>query len=401
MFQIKTFGVTMLLVGCIPLVASSQTPKDKEIVVTITTKPAPSGEPFSGVRPTVDVALLLDTSNSMDGLISQAKNQLWTIVRQFAKAKREGKTPRLRVALFEYGNTGLPASEGYIRQVVPLTDNLDELSEALFGLSTNGGDEYCGQVIDEACKRLDWCREPNTYKAIFIAGNEPFTQGSVDYRDACRKAIQSGVIVNTIHCGDRNSGISGKWKDGADLAEGKFFNIDQDRTIVHVHCPQDEIILKLNAQLNETYLWFGSKGEREATRARQEGQDRSASREGSSTAVERVAAKATSIYNNAERDLVDYVAQNPNAAVGDLEAGQLPVEMQNMNEQERKDYVEKFAARRKDLQAQIARLTREREEYVAQQQQHAGQDAPADTLGDAVVTAIADQLSTAGYSIEE
>ena len=79
------------------------------------------------------MAILLDTSNSMDGLINQAKSQLWTIVEQFAKAKKNGQTPLLRVALFEYGNTRLPAAEGYIRQVVPLIDDLDKLSQSLFG----------------------------------------------------------------------------------------------------------------------------------------------------------------------------------------------------------------------------------------------------------------------------
>jgi len=33
-----------------------------------------------GKAPTVQLALLLDTSNSMDGLIDQAKTQLWKIV---------------------------------------------------------------------------------------------------------------------------------------------------------------------------------------------------------------------------------------------------------------------------------------------------------------------------------
>src|SRR5262249_26981284 len=154
----------------------------------------------------------------------QAKSQLWTIVQQFAKAKKHGQTPVLRVALFEYGNTRLPASEGYIRQVVPLTDDLDKISECLFGLTTSGGDEYCGQVIDEALKRLDWSKEAGGFKAIFIAGNEPFTQGPVSYRDACKRAIEHGVVVNTIHCGDSGTGVEGKWQDGAQLAEGEFFN---------------------------------------------------------------------------------------------------------------------------------------------------------------------------------
>jgi hypothetical protein len=141
----------------------------EKVVITVE-KQSPTVEvgkkpPFTGKRASVDVAILLDTSNSMDGLINQAKSQLWTIVQQFAKAKKDGQTPVLRVALFEYGNTNLPAAEGYIRQVVPLSDDLDKLSEALFSLTTSGGDEYCGQVIDEAITRLDWSKEPNGYKA--------------------------------------------------------------------------------------------------------------------------------------------------------------------------------------------------------------------------------------------
>ena len=93
-------------------------PKDEEQPIENTT------EPFTGVRAAVDVAILLDTSNSMDGLINQAKSQLWTIVEEFQTARKNGKTPNLRVSVFEYGNTKLPASEGYIRQVVQLTDCL-------------------------------------------------------------------------------------------------------------------------------------------------------------------------------------------------------------------------------------------------------------------------------------
>ena len=59
------------------------------------------------VRPRVQLAILLDTSNSMDGLIAQAKTELWTIVNKLAKSKRKGLRPRLEVALYEYGNSGL------------------------------------------------------------------------------------------------------------------------------------------------------------------------------------------------------------------------------------------------------------------------------------------------------
>ncbi len=63
----------------------------------------------------VQLAILLDTSNSMDGLIDQAKSQLWKIVNEMSRSKREGKTINLYVALYEYGNDNLSAEEGFVR----------------------------------------------------------------------------------------------------------------------------------------------------------------------------------------------------------------------------------------------------------------------------------------------
>ena len=49
---------------------------------------ARSKEPAPAPRPAVQIALLLDTSNSMDGLIAQAKTQLWSVVHEFVRAKK-------------------------------------------------------------------------------------------------------------------------------------------------------------------------------------------------------------------------------------------------------------------------------------------------------------------------
>ncbi|MFC1852326.1 VWA domain-containing protein, partial [candidate division CSSED10-310 bacterium] len=168
---------------------------------------------------------LLDTSNSMDGLIDQAKTQLWKIVNELARAKRDGKSINLQVALYEYGKDGLPKGEGYLRMIAPLTVDLDRISDELFKLKTNGGSEFCGKVIQEAVSGLQWSKSSEELKLIFIAGNEPFTQGTVNYQTACRAAISKGIIVNTIFCGAFQQGVKTKWKDGADLADGKYMNI--------------------------------------------------------------------------------------------------------------------------------------------------------------------------------
>jgi hypothetical protein len=359
----------------------------------------PDKSPFKGQRPTVDVALLLDTSNSMDGLIHQAKSQLWTIVQQFAKAKKAGQTPVLRVALFEYGNLGLPASEGYIRQVVPLTDDLDKLSESLFALSTNGGDEYCGQVIDRAAKSLDWSKEPNGYKAIFIAGNEPFTQGPVNYQDACKLAIERGIVVNTIHCGNADEGRQGQWADGAKLAEGEAFNIDQDRAVVQIKCPQDAIIIKLNAELNKTYLWFGQQSDRDYYFRNQTLQDSNASSLGLPVLAERASVKATSGYSNRGRDLVDTLSEDE-AILEKVKDAELPEPMQRMSADERKQFVTENAKKRADIQQQIAKLSVEREEYLARERHQLGDETRNKTLGNAVLMAIQKQLAASGFDQE-
>ncbi|MCC7095030.1 MAG: VWA domain-containing protein, partial [Ignavibacteriaceae bacterium] len=146
----------------------------------------------------IQLAILLDTSNSMDGLIDQAKTQLWKIVNEMSRSKCNGKKTNLSVALYEYGNDGLSSMEGYVRLITPFTNDLDKISEELFNLKTNGGSEYCGTVISEALRDLKWNKDDNNYKVIFIAGNEPFDQGEKDYKDACKSARNKDIIVNTI-----------------------------------------------------------------------------------------------------------------------------------------------------------------------------------------------------------
>ncbi|MCB1184591.1 VWA domain-containing protein [bacterium] len=346
--------------------------------------------------PGVDIALLLDTSNSMDGLINQAKSQLWTIVQEFAAAKKAGCAPALRVALFEYGNTNLPAREGYIRQVVPLGDDLDALSEALFALQTKGGDEYCGQVIDEAITRLDWTAAADSYRAIFIAGNEPFTQGGVDFHDSCGRAVERSIVVNTIHCGDHRTGVDGKWAEGARLGRGEALNIDQDREVVQIRCPQDDRILRLNEDLNGTYIWFGAKKERDYFGSNQSVQDENAGSLSPSVAVKRSITKAGAMYRNSGRDLVDSYADDRDI-LDKVPTANLPEDMQAMTPDQRREHLESMRAERQEIQAEIAQLAAARDEYLAAEMQRRAAAGDDETLGGAIVKAVRTQLAGAGF----
>ena len=248
-------------------------------------------------KPRVQIAILLDTSGSMQGLIEQAKTQLWKIVNELATARKGGQIPRLEVALYEYGKSTIPASEGYLRMIVPLSQDLDLLSEELFKLKTNGGDEYCGQVIQAAVEGLNWTKSNNELKVIFIAGNEPFTQGRLDYKAACKGSISKGIIVNTIHCGDYQTGVRTSWKDGADLADGKYMNIDHNQKIAHITAPQDKEIIELGKALNKTYVAYGGRAGK-AKKERQKRQDSNAMSVSEEVMVQRAAAKSSAQYSS-------------------------------------------------------------------------------------------------------
>lgn len=346
-------------------------------------------------RPLVQMAILLDTSGSMEGLIEQAKTQLWKIVNEMALARKKGVSPRLEVALYEYGKSSLPASEGYMRMIVPLSVDLDRISEELFKLKTNGGSEYCGQVIRDAVSDLQWSKTNDHLKVIFIAGNEPFTQGTVDYVKSCQNAISKSIIVNTIFCGNYNQGVQTKWKHGADLADGKYMNIDHNMKVVHIPAPQDDEIIALGKKLNSTYIAYGHK--RSKMIARQKAQDSNAAESGKGAMVQRQVAKSSVQYNNAAWDLVD-AEKEGKVKVEELEEDMLPEVMKKMDKKQRKEFVQKKNKEREQLQKKIAELRQARDKYVAEKRKKMAGD---QSLDSAIINAIREQAKKKNYKFEK
>ena len=399
---------------------------------------------------TIQIAVLLDTSNSMDGLIHQAKTQLWNIVNELATAKKNGVIPQLQVALYEYGNDSLSAENGYVRRVLPLTTDLDKVSEELFALKTNGGTEYCGWVIDKAVKELKWSESDKDFKAIYIAGNESFAQmpGSnvrvssiniysrnqnaqnvqqqvqvqapnapnipqnnkvedkdpqkpeelkdIDYRVSCKKAISKGIVVNTIHCGDYQTGINGKWRDGATLADGIYMNIDQNRKVIDIKAPQDKKILELNQKLNSTYVAYGSGGA--SGKERQMKQDDMAKESSYSGNIQRAMSKASVHYRNTAWDLVD-ASREGKLDLEKVKTEDLPEEMREMTLEERKEYVKALLAKRVEIQKTIQALMDARKKFVAEKMRE--QSGGKDTLETAINKSLHEQLQKKDYTFDK
>ncbi|OZG72806.1 hypothetical protein BTA51_14670 [Hahella sp. CCB-MM4] len=346
--------------------------------------------------PKIQVAILLDTSNSMDGLIDQTRNQLWEMVDEFSKAKQNGITPILEVAVFEYGNDGLASQNGFIRQVTGLTQELDRVSEALFSLTTNGGSEYCGYAIKSAVNGLQWSQSSSDMRAIFIAGNEPFTQGPIAYTQAIKIAKEKDITVNTIFAGDYNQGGENGWRQGALLAGGNYMSIDQNQQVAHIVAPQDQKIAELNSKLNQTYVPYGSEGEEAASR--QYEQDQKSNDISLGLLAKRVKSKVSSLYNNAKWDLVDAL-ESGEVELEDLDQETLPAPMAQMSPEQKKDFIEEKKTERQQLQNEIKALTEARAAYVAKEESKQSEP-EANTVNDAMMSSIRTQGEKKAFVFE-
>lgn len=342
----------------------------------------------------IQVALLLDTSNSMDGLIEQAKSRLWNIVNTLTTLKYKGKTPTIEISLYEYGNDGLSSEKNYIRQVTPLNTDLDLISEKLFSLRTNGGSEYCGAVIHDATKNLKWATGNSTMKLVYIAGNEGFNQGSINYKEAISDALKNDIYINTIYCGNQNEGINLLWKDGADVAKGKYFNIDSNQTVQYVATPYDDSINQYNVKINATYIGYGSQGYMKKNN--QEVQDKNAESISSANFTERTVSKASAVYINSEWDLVDKY-KDDKTAISKIKKEELPKELANKSTKEIEEFINEKTKEREKLQKEIAELAIKRQEFIDKERK---KTAVKDDLGNAISNSIIELGKIKGFTNE-
>jgi hypothetical protein len=341
-------------------------------------------------KPKIQIAIALDTSNSMDGLIHQAKTQLWRIVNEMRYASKFGEQPTLEVALYEYGKSSLPAAEGFLRQIRPMSRDLDLLSENLFALNTNGGEEYAGWVIRNATEDLVWDMRPESFRALYVAGNESFDQGPLAFRDAISEARKKDIIVNTIYAGHRESGVLDHWDEGAIIGLGAFMNIDPNHRRRIIPTPYDDDVKRINTEINDTYIPYGADGQ--AAKRRQEEQDANAG----DFIYDRGASKSSGYYSNESWDLVDAVEQK-RVDLETLDLSTLPEELRTLERSELRNVVAVRKQKRLELMAAMNTASSQRELFI-----DANQPADqVDTLDKVLIESLHEQLKSHGFSIEK
>ena len=342
----------------------------------------------------MQLAICLDTSGSMDGLIDAAKQKLWAVINDLALAD---PTPRLEVALLTFGNDGHAEDQGWVEVQTPFTEDLDLVSQKLFDLTTNGGTELVGRVLHHT-SALDWHPSTDTLKLVIIAGNESADQDTeVPYPEACRALITQGVMVNSIYCGPETDEIAPDWRQVALLADGQFASIDKDQGTIVVETPFDAELGALSTKLNTTYLPYGKSGETKL--ANQQAQDWNAASLNSAAVAARCSTKASAIYSCGTWDLVD-ASKDETFELESVAVEELPEVMQTMTPAERVAHVETMRDERAALQASITEVTAKRQPFVEAEMKRLALD-DSKSFDRAIRKAIRAQAATKGFRFAE
>ncbi len=343
----------------------------------------------------IDVAFCLDTTGSMSGLIEGAKQKIWTIVNTVATAKPK---PVLRIAVVAYRDQG----DEYVTRVIPFTSDLEVMYTQLRALTAGGGGdepEHVNRALQEAVSQLQWSKAPGALKILYLVGDAPphldYRDG-YDYRKASRQAAGSGIIINTIQCGQTSS-TSEIWKEIARLAEGKYAAIDQTGGMIAINSPYDRELTRLSSELNKTYVAYGDSGA--AAQKEQERNDTAAASMGVTTSAERAASKSSGLYKNESWDLVDAI-NTKTVALNQMKPADMPAELRGKPIAEQRAYLEKQGKERARLQQQIQTLSAKRDAYVADENKKLGAKSK-DAFDAQVLLTLQDQGKKKGIQLQK
>jgi len=216
---------------------------------------------FSQNTKKIDIVFCLDLSASTNGLIDKFREGYWEIINEVNKLS---PTPEVRIGIVTHGRPSYGKSTYYVKVMYDLTDDFDAFYEGIAGIKTNieACDTYVGKAMECAIEKMNWSKDPDALKFIFLFGNGPVNMGGRDYIDQSDFAVQKGIYLTPVYV-KKYLKISEQmdWEKIAQLSKTNYEELNFQKQIQHIPTPFDEDALKeCNKLLDSTYLYYGQNG---------------------------------------------------------------------------------------------------------------------------------------------
>jgi hypothetical protein len=312
------------------------------------------------LTPKIEVSFVLDTTGSMGQLIGGAKQKIWTIARQVVAGR---PTPAIKLGLIGFRDRG----DQYVTKVFDLSDDLDAVYGHLMEFQVGGGGdtpESVNQALNEAVTKISWSKDPNTLKLIFLVGDAPPHMDypdDVKYPETVRLAKEAGIVIVAIQCGTY-AATTPVWQDIAGTSGGGFVQIDQSGGMTRTSTPVDSELSRLGVELNRTVVPYGTASRQSEVRTKE-------SRAGGAD-VDRLvylnvdrAEFGAKVVVTGEGELIWDVV-NHKVKLEEIPDSDLPVQLQPMSMEARKDFVDQQFSKRKELQIKVDELSTQRDAFI-------------------------------------
>ena len=355
-------------------------------------------DPIVNEKPRIEVVFVLDTTGSMGGLIDAAKEKIWSVASTMASAQI---APDIKMGLVAYRDRG----DAYVTQTVDLSDDLDSVYATLMDFQADGGGdgpESVNQALYDAVHNISWSQDADTYRVVFLVGDAPAHmdyQDDVKYPVTIRRALQKGIVINTIQCGQDPSARK-NWQRVAQLGSGEYFQVDQAGSAIAIATPFDEKLAELSTQLDDTRMIFGNAEEKRKNALKAGAIDKLEKGSSVATLARRAVFNATlSGKKNflGSNELIEAVTSGK-VDLDSIDKDHLPAAMQSMAPAERQELVATTAETRIALQEEIQKLSQDRADFLKEKVEEEG--GVRDSLDDKIYRVVKAQAGRIGLRYE-
>jgi Mg-chelatase subunit ChlD len=317
-------------------------------------------------KPKMQIVFALDATGSMSGLMTAAKDKIWSIINSL---NQTDPMPEIQVGFVFYRDKG----DAFITKISPLTDKIDDAYADLMQMqAVGGGDgpESVNKGLYDAVNGMKWNNDTSTYKAIFLVGDyEPHMdyKNDVPYYETCKIAKAKDIVLNTILMGN-NETARKIWQKIAACNEGAYVNVKMNVNDIAINTPFDDAIAAISDSLDDMKFYYGSTAIKTI--------NYNYSNKGKDNAkLSKTNVKAQRAENNfayakktkavQKNELLEDL-KNDKVSLDSVLArkDELPNEMKNMTDEQRKDFVKAKLASQDSLQKQLQILITKRNEYV-------------------------------------
>lgn len=347
----------------------------------------------------IELVFALDTTGSMGGLIHAAREKIWSIATNMAQADQ---APEIRIGLVAYRDRG----DKYITRVIDLSSDLDSVYAQLMDLVADGGGdgpESVNQALYDAVHKITWSQDQDAYQVIFLVGDAPphmDYQDDVKYPVSIQAAVDKGILVNTIQCGNDRSTLN-KWQTMASLGRGRFFNVAQDGNAVAMSTPFDKELATLSAEMDRTRLYYGTDEERRKKAKKQAATDKlhsSASVESRARRAMFNVSRSGKANQIGEGDLVEDVTSG-RTDLSSVAEENLPAPIRELPAVEQQRLITEKAEKRSELNKKIEAVAKQRAAYIDEEMKKRG--GAQDSLDDKLIGTLRTQAKEKGLGYSD